>query len=52
MYSFHIVENFKSAFCVDKPFQVEISRSDEVLFDHLTLKEVARIYGRYGKVDA
>ncbi len=38
--------------CISKciVFQVEISRSDEVLFEHLTLKEVARIYGRYGKV--
>ncbi|XP_028396470.1 polycomb complex protein BMI-1-like [Dendronephthya gigantea] len=37
-------------FFVKDSQEVEISRSDEVLFDHLTLKEVARIYGRYGKL--
>lgn len=37
-------------FFVKDSQEVEISRSDEVLFDYLTLKEVARIYGRYGKL--
>ncbi|XP_046846160.1 polycomb complex protein BMI-1-like isoform X2 [Xenia sp. Carnegie-2017] len=40
----------RTKFFVKDTQEVEVSRSDEVLFDHLTLKEVARIYGRYGKL--